>query len=152
MEPDRAAKISRGLQQRFEAVAAFLNDVYTHSVRPAFTAKCPIALSVLDRIPKSLVGMKPQESAWTWITSTDIFVRQNGEPLVLDHNLACPVGLHRLAELCEGIALPQGRIGQWTARAVSPESSQTDLAVLDAGPSVQRFERTSSLLSAWAEI
>lgn len=149
LEVDRIGRLSSGLKQRFDAINAFLNDVLTNGNRPAFLARCPVATQLLEKLPKSVCGMRPSGGTWTWMESTDLFIRQNGDPVLLDHNFACPVGLHRLYELIENRHGDASVVSRWLSGTIQNQSrsgsafgnptgncnnsDNAPIAVLDAG-------------------
>ncbi|MBL8819246.1 MAG: circularly permuted type 2 ATP-grasp protein [Planctomyces sp.] len=149
LEADRISRLSSGLKQRFDAINAFFNDVLTNGNRPAFLNRCPIAAQIVEKIPRSVLGMRPSGGAWTWMESTDLFIHQNGEPILLDHNFACPVGLHRLHELIENYHGNASIVSNWLSGTISSQcrsgstpgkasdgggkSGNPPIAILDAG-------------------
>jgi uncharacterized circularly permuted ATP-grasp superfamily protein len=96
---DRLKDLSRGIQQRLEAVDAFLTDVTTHRNIPGFLRHHPLALKIAESIPRSLSGLTPGIGRWSWLVSTDLYISGCGEAVIVDHNFSCPTGFERLAGL-----------------------------------------------------
>ncbi len=99
MAADQWELTTLGLKQRFQAVDLFLTDVLTHQGTPEFLSRNPLANAVVTRAARSLAGARPAIGSWTWMASSDLVIRENGDPVVLDHNFDCPAGLQRLSEL-----------------------------------------------------
>lgn len=131
--------IHRGVQQRFAAINLFLTETLAHGVRSSLVDACPYVARLVSGVAKLLTGTEPTIGTWTWLASTDLYLPDGQSPVVLDHNFACPVGLHRLSELLAPLHLAHNvddwlrsrlhfRNGQWRDERTSPR-----VAILDSG-------------------
>lgn len=144
-------RLGDGLRQRFRAINAFLDDVLTRAELPEFALRDAQAAAVLSRVPRTLLGLRPLGGYWTWLAATDVYVAGAGEPLVLDHNLACPVGLLRIAELSATVG-GREQVDRWVSRQLQPAvdslcsgHDRPRIAVLDAGAFSSAFRENEYL-------
>ncbi len=151
LHPRVWASLSEGVHQRFRAINAFLDEVLTQATMPEFVHSSPVAAQTLTRISRTLHGLKPLGGSWCWLVSTDLYIDESGGAMVLDHNLACPVGLHRMSELAaQGGATEL--VDRWVSRQLQPilpgARSKTDrarIAVLDSGSFSPAFRENEYL-------
>lgn len=131
--------IVHGLRQRMSAVNQFLTDTLTHGHSPRFLADQPLAASLVARLPRSLAGLRSGSGGWTWLASTDLYLRNGEVPLVMDHNFVCPEGLLRLSDLAAG-EHKSHLVDNWLRSRLQfangtriQDSEQIRIAILDSG-------------------
>lgn len=90
--------ISKGLQQRIEALNLFLDDIY-HDRKVLKDKIVPedLILSSADYL-EPCVGLNPPNGIWCHITGSDIVRDDSGEFYVLEDNLRCPSGVSYMLE------------------------------------------------------
>jgi uncharacterized circularly permuted ATP-grasp superfamily protein len=93
------AMISCGIRQRMEAVSACLDDVFRRSVVPQLPGENALVFRMLNGVADQIGGITRNSIAWGWLASTDLHVADDGQIMVMDHNLSVPSGLQRLTSL-----------------------------------------------------
>lgn len=132
-------ELSTGLHQRFRAINAFLDELLMTGSVPEFIRRDHSASAAVSQIPRGLLGTRPHGGSWTRLVSTDLFRHPDLGYVVLDHDVACPVGLQRLSQL-SGAACGSDAVDGWVAsrlRSADPNDSSNGNSghsvVLDAG-------------------
>ena len=85
--------IERGLQQRIQALNAFLQDIYSQQqiIRDGILPRELVETATGFR--RVCVGLMPPHDIWAHIVGTDLIRDQNGRFHVLEDNLRCPSGV-----------------------------------------------------------
>ena len=97
--PERMWKfLEAGLQQRFQALAAFLQHLITEKRLPEFLQRLnSVGLeSVCRQWLLPLGDLKAQNIPWTWFGATDLVLEADGSVVVMDQDFSHPSGLERL--------------------------------------------------------
>ncbi len=98
VEADDWAKIEAGLQQRIEALNAFIDDIY-HDQRILNEGIIPKDLILSGAAyRKECIGLNPPRGVWCHITGTDLIRHSDGVMYVLEDNLRCPSGVSYVLE------------------------------------------------------
>ena len=95
---DEWAVLERGLQQRVEALNAFLGDIYDAQriVRDGVIPEHVIASSKGFR--KQCVGLKPPKGLWCHVAGIDLVRHSDGQYYVLEDNIRTPSGVSYVLE------------------------------------------------------
>lgn len=95
------AKIAEGIRQRMEAVSACLNEIFVQRSIPAFLCQSPPLLRLLRRMSEQIGDVSRTSITWGWLASTDLYVANDGQILVMDQNLSAPSGMELLSRLLD---------------------------------------------------
>lgn len=146
--PEKTWKfLEAGLRQRFEALAAFLQQLCTEQRLPQFLQQLnSVALeSVCRQWVLPLGDLKAQNIPWTWFGATDLVLEADGSVMVMDQDFSHPSGLERLvhqnwkstddAVECIRGALFSGSVGGPVTKA----AGSRQVVVLDPGFSGATF-------------
>ena len=93
------AQISCGVRQRMEAVSACLDEIFSRSAVPEFPGKNPLIIRLLRAVVDQIGTVNRNSITWGWLASTDLHIADDGQIMVMDHNLSVPTGLELLTRL-----------------------------------------------------
>lgn len=93
IEADDWNRIERGLQQRVEALNAFINDIYNdQKIIKDGILPSELISSSKGFLPQCL-GIKPPKGIWCHISGIDLVRNSDGVLYILEDNLRCPSGV-----------------------------------------------------------
>jgi len=115
--------LEQGLRQRFEAINACMDEIVCGRRVPAYLRECGFLTALIRKGLQPLTHTVRDHVAWTWLGSTDIHLKANGELTVFDQNFSLPTGLQALPSMLAA--------GQSSPLLTLPEKSGTSgIAVL----------------------
>ncbi len=92
------ARLERGIQQRLQALNAFLADVYgPRRIVEAGIVPGELIRSCKDFRPQC-AGLRPPHGIWCHVSGTDLVRDKDGEFYVLEDNVRCPSGVSYVLE------------------------------------------------------
>jgi len=90
--------LERGLQQRIQALNAFIDDVYNDQKIIKDGVIPGDLIFSADGYRKPCIGISPPNGIWCHITGTDLVRSGDGQFYVLEDNLRCPSGVSYVLE------------------------------------------------------
>ena len=107
LDENQRRLLEQGLRQRFEAINACMDEIICGRRVPAYLRECGFLTTLIRTGLQPLTHTVRDQVAWTWLGSTDIHLKANGELTVFDQNFSLPTGLQTLPSVAaEGQSSP----------------------------------------------